>query len=109
MKKYAKVTNDETKECMVGLGNDSQYYKSIGMTKMDVEQDWQGTWYLEGYAPAQPEPTLQEQLESKEREYQMNRWQREGILAPNSEYSSYVKSKAQELEDLAEQIRNQEA
>ena len=53
-------------------------------------------------------PTLKEQLEAKEYEYQMNRWQREGILAANSEYSSYVKAKAQELEDLAEQIRHQE-
>lgn len=61
--------------------------------------------YYEVVAIEPHTPTLKEQLESKEREYQMNRWQREGILAPNSEYSSYVKAKAQELEDLAEQIR----
>lgn len=108
MKKYAKITNNETKECMVGLGTNTQYYKSIGMTKIDVEQSWDGCWYLQGYAPVKPAPTLKEQLEAKEREYQMNRWQREGILAPHSEYSSYVKAKAQELEDLAEQIRQQE-
>jgi len=108
MIKYAKVKDEQTKECIVGLGTDIEFYKSVGMTEQDVEQAYNGGWYLKGYAPVKPEPTLKEQLETKEREYQMIRWQREGILAPNSEYSAYVKAKAQELEDLAEQIRQQE-
>lgn len=58
-----------------------------------------------GIIKEKPEPTIQEQLEAKENEYQMNRWQREGILAQNSEYSDYTKNKAQELEDLAEELR----
>lgn len=53
-----------------------------------------------------PEPTIEEQLIILENDYQMNRWQREGILAEGSLYSDYTKSKAQELEDLAEQIRH---
>lgn len=51
-------------------------------------------------------PTLKEQLEKKEQQYQMNRWQREIILAEGSGASNYAKDKAQELENLAEQIRN---
>ena len=27
MKKYAVITNQETKECSVGLGTDEEYYK----------------------------------------------------------------------------------
>lgn len=50
-------------------------------------------------------PTKQEILNQKEFEYGMNRWQREGILAENSEYSDFTKARAQELEDLAEEIR----
>ena len=37
----------------------------------------------------------------------MNRWQREGILAENSSYSDFAKARAQELEDLAEEIRRE--
>lgn len=56
-------------------------------------------------APA-PEPTLQEQVQALENQYQMNRWQREGILAEGSLYSEYTKNKAQEIETLAEQLRD---
>lgn len=54
MKKYAKVTNQETKLCEVGLGTNAEFYKSIGMTEMDVEQAYDGSWYVKGYAPVQP-------------------------------------------------------
>lgn len=60
MKKYAKIENEETKACSVGLGTDIEFYKSIGMTEMDVEQAWNGGWYVEGYAPEKPAPTYEE-------------------------------------------------
>ncbi|MBO5997281.1 MAG: hypothetical protein J6P93_02005 [Alphaproteobacteria bacterium] len=60
MKKYAKIMNEETKECNVGLGTNDKFYKSIGMTNMDVEQAYNGQWYLTGYAPEKPEPTYVE-------------------------------------------------
>lgn len=63
---YAKVTNEQTKEVSVGLGTDVEFYKSIGMTEMEVEQAYNGAWYLKGYAPQKPEPTLQEQIQSLE-------------------------------------------
>lgn len=62
--------------------------------------------YYEIVAVIPHEPTLKEQLEQKENQYQMNRWQREIILAEGSGASEYNKAKAQELEDIAEQIRN---
>ena len=65
-KKYAIITNQETKTVDVGLGTDEQFYKSIGMTEMDVEQAYNGAWYLKGYAPQRPEPTPQEQMRSLE-------------------------------------------
>ena len=112
MLKYAKVINEETKQCEVGLGDPTaifedvekvrtwqeteqqeqvvpaeydeegnlvkeetteivdvpvekyenyietmtvgQFYESIGMTEQDVEQAYNGSWYLSGYAPVQP-------------------------------------------------------
>lgn len=112
MLKYAKVINEKTKQCEVGLGDPTaifdevekvrtrqeteqqeqvvpaeydeqgnlvkeetteiidvpveksetyieittvgQFYESIGMTEQDVEQAYNGLWYLTGYAPTQP-------------------------------------------------------
>ena len=61
--------------------------------------------YYEVVAIVPHEPTLQEQLENLEHKYQMNRWQREIILASGSGASDYTKNKAQEIENIAEQIR----
>jgi len=58
MLKYAKVVNNETKACEVGLGTDSVFYQSIGMTEQDVEQAWDGGWYLTGYAPSKPQAII---------------------------------------------------
>lgn len=56
---YAKIINEETKQCDVGIGTNAKYYKSIGMTEMDVEQAYNGQWYVRGYAPAEPETEKQ--------------------------------------------------
>ena len=63
-----------------------------------------GQYVIVANAPA-PEPTLEEQVASLEQTYGMTRWQREGILAEGSLYSEYTKSKAQEIEDLAKELR----
>lgn len=59
MKKYAKIIDSKTKEVQVGVGVNDEYYKEIGMTLMDVEQAYNGNWYIEGYAPKY-EPTEDE-------------------------------------------------
>lgn len=105
MKMYAKIVNQETKQCDVGLGTNIEYYKSIGMTEQEVEQSYDGSWYLKGFAPVKPEPSVQEKVQKLEKEYKMNRWQRELILAQNSGASDYNKQKAQEIEDLAKELR----
>ena len=105
MKKYAKVIDDNTKLCEVGLGTNVEYYKSLGMTEQDVEQAYNGQWYLVGYAPSKPAPTLKEQLLEMERNTGYTRAIRELILAEGSGASDYTKNKAQEIENIAEQIR----
>lgn len=55
MKMYAKITDEETKSCSVGTGTNTAFYKSIGMTEQEVEQAWDGAWYIAGYAPEKPE------------------------------------------------------
>jgi hypothetical protein len=51
MKKYAKVINYETNQCEVGTGTNIAFYQSIGMTEMEVEQSYNGEWYLQGFSP----------------------------------------------------------
>ena len=62
MLKYAKVTNNETKQCMVGLGTNAAFYTSQGMTLQDVEEAYNGEWYLKGYAP---QPTEEYQRDKR--------------------------------------------
>ena len=66
---YAKIINEETKQCSVGDGNNFGFYQSIGMTEMEVEEAYDGSWYLAGYAPAKPEPTKEEQQKAREEAY----------------------------------------
>lgn len=69
MKKYAKVINEESKACEVGLGTNSVFYKSIGMTEMEVEQAYDGSWYLVGYAPVKPVETMQAEVRAVRNSY----------------------------------------
>ena len=105
---YAQIVDEQTKLVVVGTGTDSTYYKSIGMVPMDVEQAYNGEWYLKGCAPAKPEPTLEEQVAKLESETGLTRVIREMVLAENSGSSDYVKAKAKEIEDLAKQLRTTE-
>jgi coenzyme F420-reducing hydrogenase delta subunit len=63
MKKYAKVIN-ELNQCEVGLGDDVEFYQSIGMTEIEVEQGYDGIWYVAGCAPQQ---TVEEKNEAIKR------------------------------------------
>ena len=58
--RYAKIIDEKTHEVQVGVGCDDSYYEEIGMTKMDVEQAYNGLWYQAGDAPEQPKPTIDE-------------------------------------------------
>ena len=51
---YAKIENEETKQVSVGTGTNTAFYQSIGMVEMEVEQAYDGQWYLKGYAPEKP-------------------------------------------------------
>ena len=56
----------DTKKCLeVGTGTNTEFYKSIGMTDEEVEQAYDGSYYLKGYAPTKSLDELKsEKLES---------------------------------------------
>lgn len=75
MRKYAKITNEETKACEVGIGTNTKFYQSIGMSEMEVEQAYNGAWYLKGYAPEKPtDQKSAEAREERDRRIDAIRW-----------------------------------
>ena len=68
------------------------------------------TYFLHNgeYVTEIPEPTLEEQVAQMEAETGLTRVMREMVLAENSGASDYVKAKANEIEDLAKQLRTTE-
>ena len=54
---YAKIINNETKEVVVVESATPEFITANGFSEMDVEQAWDGAWYITGFAPAEPEKT----------------------------------------------------
>ena len=67
-----------------------------------------GRYIIVENATSKHEPTLEEQVAKLEAETGLTRVMREMVLAENSGASDYVKAKANEIEDLAKQLRTTE-
>jgi hypothetical protein len=66
MIKYAKITNEELGTVEVGLGSNTDFYKSIGMVELDVQKsDIDNQWYLAEKCPMKSDE--QKEQEEKER------------------------------------------
>ena len=61
MLKYAKIINEQTKQCDIALGR----YIPTGFEQMDVEQAYNKSWYVMGYAPQKPEPSYSEKRQAE--------------------------------------------
>ena len=56
MIKLAKIINEQTGLCEVGVGTNIQFYNSIGMSELDVSQsDIDNCWYLSEKCPQKSE------------------------------------------------------
>lgn len=63
---YCKYDKN-TKKCLeVGTGTNTEFYKSIGMVDMEVEQAYDGSYYLKGYAPNKTDEQRQQEQAEKE-------------------------------------------
>ena len=79
MIKYAKIINEETGLCEVGLGTNTSFYQSIGMEELDVKQsDIDNAWYLVGKCPMKTDE--QKEFEEKERIAKLSLTKREVFL-----------------------------
>ena len=79
MIKYAKITNEELGLCQVGEGTNVEFYQSLGMVEMDVQQsDIDGYWYLTEKCPMKTDE--EKELEEKERIAKLSLTKREVFL-----------------------------
>ena len=102
MKKYAKITNQKTKQCEVGIGTNTSYYQKIGMTEQEVEQAYNGQWYLKGYTPEEPQKDkIQKQIAELESQ-QTSRLLRNASLG-----EEYAVNKLREIENAITELRKQ--
>ena len=110
MIKYAKVIDEKTKVCEVGIGTNVEFYKSIGMAEIDVEQAYNGQWYVTGYAPVQPEPTEYEKAQARIAElkaeiasvdYKQFKYLRGELTAEEwEEVKAYIQARTAEINEL---------
>ena len=54
MRLLAKILNEETKQVDVADLRQKDHFEKIGFSEQEVEQAWNGSWYLKGYAPEKP-------------------------------------------------------
>ena len=58
---------------MFYIKSDEGYYNSeTSSWEQDVEQAWDGAWYLLGFAPVKPEPTKEEQQKARQEAYRID-------------------------------------
>lgn len=70
---FAKIIDEKTKRCEVGPGTNAKFYKSIGFSQMEVEQAYDGCWYLAEYCPEKPTPTDEEQRKKRAEAYRLEK------------------------------------
>lgn len=97
MKKYALVINEETKQCAVGIGSNTEFYRSMGMIEQEVEQAYDGKWYLKGYVP-EYKPTDEEQRALRARAY-------EGEVDPITAHIQRLRDEEGTEDEIAELIK----
>lgn len=67
MLKRAKVINEETKQCAVILGDGFKHLTDF--VEQEVEESWNGQWYLAGYAPTKPAEASAREVRERRNQY----------------------------------------
>jgi hypothetical protein len=79
MIKYVEIINKESGLVDIALGDDTEYYKSIGFEELDVQQsDINGNWYLSEKCPMKTDE--EKEQEEKERIAKLKLTKREVFL-----------------------------
>lgn len=57
---WAKIVDNITKACEVGIGTDTDYYVKNGFSKREVEKGTDGKYYIRGYEPGKEIPSYKQ-------------------------------------------------
>ena len=75
MRLLAKILNEETKQVDVADLRQKEHFEKISFSEQEVEQAWNGSWYLKGYAPEKPaEQKAEEARAERDRRIDAIRW-----------------------------------
>lgn len=102
---YIKFEND--KVVMKTSNKEQASFYKLQEYNGELEIGYDGYEYKKGKAPEKPAVfDLEQELIKKEREYNMPRVIREGILGNTEAYSEFNVNRARDLEDLAKKVRD---
>ena len=105
---FAKIINNKTKEVQVGTGSNVKFYQSLGMTEMDVEQAYDGLWYVKGYAPAKPQSVIdEERIEELEQYLKDTDWYAVRKADNGEEIPEEIQTARQEARDEISRLRGE--
>lgn len=108
MLKYAKVINEVTKQCEVGLGSNIEFYKSIGMIEMEIEQAYNGNYYVKGYCPEKPQEIInQERIADLEKYLTMTDWYTIRFADTGKEIPTEIKKARQDVREEISKLREE--
>lgn len=97
---FAKIINEQTKEVQIVAGQ--KMISITGATEMEVEQAYNGKWYVKGYAPEEPkEEVVKKQIVALEEQI-TNRNLRSAILG-----DEFALNKITEIENQIAELRKQ--
>ena len=75
MRLLAKISNEETKQVDVADFRQKDHFEKIGFFEIEVEQAYDGSWYIKGYAPEKPtEQKAEEARAERDRRLDAMRW-----------------------------------
>lgn len=105
-KLYAKIVDKKTGQLIVGTGTNSDFYKSLGMSLMEVEQHKDGNWYLAG-TKEDIKYDLLEQLTDYQRLLSSTDWYVSRFIETGKAIPEDIKLKRAEAREIISNLKKQ--
>ena len=103
---YAKIINEKTKQCEVGIGTNAKFYQSIGMIEMEIEQAYNGNYYIKGYCPKKPQEIInQERIAELEKYLTTTDWYAIRYADTGEEIPTEIKKARQDAREEISKLR----
>ena len=110
MKKFVKIINKKTKAAVVGLGTNESFYRSEGMSKTDVEQGYDGNWYVAGFAPGKPQSVIDaERIDELQKYLDETDWYAVRFAETGVEIPDEIKAERQAAREEISRLREEKA